>query len=69
MKIKYLGCILEDKKLVQAVRNQVPFLINYPNSQASKDINLIASKLSGAEIDSKKSSIQDLFKKIFNTFS
>ncbi|AZV55976.1 MinD/ParA family protein [Clostridium sp. AWRP] len=67
--IKYLGCILEDKKLVQAVRNQVPFLINYPNSQASKDINLIASKLSGTEIDIRKSSIQDLFKKIFNTFS
>ncbi|QXE20289.1 MinD/ParA family protein [Clostridium sp. 001] len=69
VEMKYLGCILEDKKLVQAVRNQVPFLINYPNSQASKDINLIASKLSGAEIDSRKSSIQDLFKKIFNTFS
>ncbi len=69
IEIKYLGCMLEDKKLVQAVKNQVPFLINYPNSQASKDINLIASKLSGTEIHSRKSSIQDLFKKIFNTFS
>lgn len=69
VEVKYLGCILEDKKLVQAVRNQVPFLINYPNSQASKNVNLIANKLLGIEINVRKSNIQDLFKKIFSTFS
>lgn len=69
IKLEYLGCMSEDKRLVQAVRSQNPFLISYPNSDVAKDINSIANKIAGLEVNKKEGSIQDLFKKIFNIFS
>ncbi|MBP2031395.1 flagellar biosynthesis protein FlhG [Clostridium algifaecis] len=67
--LNYLGYILEDKKITQAVKNQVPFVINYPTSYASKNVNYMAQKLLGAENIKKQNGIQDLFKKIFDIFS
>jgi flagellar biosynthesis protein FlhG len=67
--LQYLGSISDDKKLVQAVRKQEPFVIRYPSSDAAKDINSIADKIIGLEVNKKGSSVQDLFRKIFNIFS
>lgn len=67
--LQYLGYLSDDKKLVQAVRKQQPFLISYPNSDVAKDLNYIAGKIIGLETDKKGSSVQDFFKKIFNIFS
>lgn len=67
--LQYLGYLSDDKKLVQAVRKQQPFLISYPNSDVAKDLNYIADKIIGLETYKKESSIQDFFKKIFNIFS
>ncbi len=67
--LQYLGYLSDDKKLVQAVRKQQPFLISYPNSDVAKDLNYIAGKIIGLETDKTESSIQDFFKKIFNIFS
>ncbi|WP_368487886.1 MinD/ParA family protein [Clostridium sp. BJN0013] len=69
IKLEYVGCISDDKNLIQAVRNQIPLLINYPNSEASKDINFIANKLAGVKNPEIKASIQSLFNKIFDIFS
>lgn len=66
--VEYLGCILEDKKLVQSVRQQKPFVILYPNCDASKDIEKIASKLLGQEADSSDGA-KGMFKRLFNIFS
>lgn len=66
--IEYLGCILEDKKLVQSVRQQKPFIILYPNCDASIDIENIAMKLMGQEISSLNGA-KGLFKRLFNIFS
>ena len=66
--IEYLGCILEDKKLVQSVRQQKPFVVLYPNCDASKDIENIAMKLIGQEIKSVNGA-KGLFKRLFNIFS
>jgi len=66
--IEYLGCILEDRKLVQSVRQQKPFIILYPNCDASRDIETIAMKLIGQEIDSLNGA-KGLFKRLFNIFS
>jgi flagellar biosynthesis protein FlhG len=65
--IEYLGCILEDKKLVQSVRQQKPFIVLYPNCDASKDIEKIAMKLMGQEINSSDGA-RGLFKRLFNIF-
>lgn len=65
--VEYIGSVSEDKKLVQAVRSQKPFVISSPNCEAAEDILKIANKLQG--IESKGTSVQGLFKKIFNIFS
>lgn len=67
--VNYLGIIYEDRKLIMAVREQEPFVLSYPNSEASKCINSIADKLVGNEIYEKGSGAQSLFKKLFNIFS
>ncbi len=66
--VEYLGCILEDKKLVQSVRQQKPFVILYPNCDASRDIEKIASKLLGQEVDLSDGA-RGMFKRLFNIFS
>jgi flagellar biosynthesis protein FlhG len=66
--IEYLGCILEDKKLVQSVRQQKPFVVLYPNCDAAKDIENIAMKLIGQEVSSLEGA-KGLFKRLFNIFS
>jgi flagellar biosynthesis protein FlhG len=67
--LQYLGNMCEDKKLIQAVRKQEPFIISYPNANITRDLNNIAAKIIGLETNFKGSSVQDLFKKIFNIFS
>lgn len=66
--ISYLGCILDDRKLVQSVRAQKPFVILYPNCSASKDVENIAIKIIG-EKASASNGATGVFKKLFNIFS
>jgi flagellar biosynthesis protein FlhG len=67
IEVDYIGSVAEDKKLVQAVRSQKPFVIDSPNCEASQDILKISNKLLG--IESSGTGVQGLFKKIFNIFS
>lgn len=69
VEMEYLGMVSEDKKLVQSVRAQEPFVISYPNCDASKDIEKIATKLIGDGNSSSGLGVQGLFKKIFSIFS
>lgn len=66
--IDYLGCILDDRKLVESVRAQKPFVLLYPNCDAAKNIEEIAKKIIG-ECESSSEGVKGLFKKIFNVFS
>ena len=68
IEIEYLGCILEDKKLVQSVRQQKPFMVLYPNCDAAKGIEDISLKLVGQELNSSNGA-KGLFKRLFNIFS
>lgn len=68
--LQYLGSIKEDRKLIQAVRQQKPFVINYPNCEAAADIRKVALKLCGSGGgNEKRTGIQGLFKKIFGVFT
>ena len=70
MKIEYLGNISEDKRLVQAVREQKPLVLNHPNCEAAKDISKIANILiNETEDEVTKNNVQGLFKKIFSLFT
>lgn len=68
IEIEYLGCILEDKKLVQSVRQQKPFMVLYPSCDAAKGIEDISLKLVGQELSSSNGA-KGLFKRLFNIFS
>lgn len=68
VEVSYLGCILEDRKLVQGVRDQVPFVLSYPNSDAAKGIEEISKSLLGEETNDRIGA-HGLFKKLFNIFS
>lgn len=68
IKIEYLGYILDDRKLVQSVRAQKPFVILYPNCDASKNIEDIAMKILGQD-SVNTGGAKKLFKKLLNLFS
>lgn len=64
----YLGKIAEDRKVVEAVRNQEPFIAKYPDCSASCDISDIASKITGIYNIDNGEGLKSLFKKLFNIF-
>ncbi|GEQ23299.1 site-determining protein [Clostridium butyricum] len=68
IKIEYLGYILDDRKLVQSVRAQKPFVNLYPNCDASKNIEDIAMKILGQD-SVNTGGAKKLFKKLLNLFS
>lgn len=69
IKLNFLGMVSEDVKLVKSVRTQKPLCINYPNSEAARDIENIAKKLEGLVLREHNLGVQRLFKKIFSIFS
>ncbi len=69
IQLEFLGFISEDKKISQSVRKQEPFIIGYPNSTASKDVDAIAEKIAGNSEEYDGYSVQNLFRKIFSLFS
>ncbi len=55
MPLECLGYIYEDRSLMQAVRRQIPFLVLYPETAASKCVVAIADNLlSGSQVRVKK---------------
>lgn len=69
MNLEYLGFINDDKKLVQAVRQQQPMVMLFPNSNASRNIYDIALTLVGNSSERRGMGVQKLFDKIFSIFS
>ena len=67
--VKFLGYIYEDKKLTMAVRNQIPFVIGYPNCDASRCIENISNNILNYKKDKLNIGAKGLFKKLFNIFS
>ncbi len=45
LKVSALGLILEDSKMMEAIRLQEPFLRKFPDSQVAKCFHMIASRL------------------------
>lgn len=62
--IKYLGYIVDDEKVGQAVRQQKPFTEIYPKTGASLCINKISAELLGSDTKSTNTSIKEYFNKL-----
>lgn len=70
MDLDFYGMVSEDSKVAEAVKEQTPFIISYPNSAASRDISRIARKLNGEYTDEKvKLGFDNFLRKILNVFS
>lgn len=70
--LEYLGSVYEDKKLIQAVKTQQPFVIAFPNCEAAKGLENIANKIIGNTDKAQVVEvlgIKGLFRKILNNFS
>ncbi|WP_244834850.1 MinD/ParA family protein [Clostridium sp. BJN0001] len=68
IKVNYLGAISDDKKLVMSVRAQRPFIMSYPQCEASKDIDNISNKILGLQSENTQGA-RGVFRKLFNIFS
>lgn len=62
--INYLGYIIDDEKVGQAVLQQKPFTELYPKAGASLCINKISSELLGSEVKNNNTSIKEYFSKL-----
>ncbi|AYD40669.1 MinD/ParA family protein [Clostridium fermenticellae] len=69
IKLNYLGNMSDDKKVSQSVRMQQPFLVKYPYAKVSLDLENIANKIMGHSGNKKGTTVQGLFRKLFNIFS
>ena len=69
MDLDYFGMISEDSRVGNAVKEQSPFIISYPNSAASKDILQIAMKITGQNTETNKLGFDSFLRKIFSVFS
>jgi flagellar biosynthesis protein FlhG len=65
-KVDYLGYVCDDSRVMRSVRNQVPFIIEYPNCEASLCIKNICSELVGDNEKSKNSSIGDFISRLLH---
>lgn len=66
--LESIGFIYEDSNVKKSVKNQVPFLVGYPNSLASKGVELIAYNLNNnSNYTQPSGGFSQFIKKIFKT--
>ncbi len=68
-KIENLGYIQNSKQVVEAVKNQHPFISLYPNSSIAKSVNSIAIKIIGSPIEDENSNFQNFIGKFKGFFA
>lgn len=65
--LESIGFIYEDSNVKKSIKNQIPFIIGYPNSLASKGVELVASNLeSKNNYSSNGNGFSRFLKKVFN---
>jgi flagellar biosynthesis protein FlhG len=69
VKVDSAGYIFEDEYVSKSIRQQKPFVLEYPKSKASACIQLIAGKLINQKIDDSKDGpgFGKFFQKLFNS--
>lgn len=68
--LESIGFLYEDQNVKKSVRNQVPFLLGYPNSLASKGVELIAYNINNnSNYAQPVGGFSRFIKKIFKTKS
>lgn len=63
--LNFLGYIVDDNRVGQAIKRQVPFIKEYPNSEISLCINKIVSNVLGEKTQTKHNSFKEYLTKLF----
>ncbi|KAB3535863.1 MinD/ParA family protein [Alkaliphilus pronyensis] len=67
--IEKLGFISDDVVVTKSVKLQTPFILQYPNSTVSKNVELIAAKLINDNVKTEESiTTKGFFSKVINLF-
>lgn len=62
----YLGSIAEDLSVQKAVKKQKPYIVEFENCTASKDIIILAQKITGKDTTKEKKGILNIFNGFFS---
>ncbi len=66
IKVENLGFIYDDPMVAKSVRNQKPFIVNYPSSKASGCVRVISDKIANREsMPENNSGLSGFFKNLF----
>ncbi len=66
LKVKKLGYILEDVNVINSIRQQKPFSINYPKTAASKCVELMARTIDGdGSVEKQDDTFGGFIKRLF----
>ncbi|WP_026476020.1 MinD/ParA family protein [Alkaliphilus transvaalensis] len=69
VKLEKLGYLMEDVHVSRSVKLQQPFVIQFPNSPVSKNIELIANKLTNDQIENDvEQTTKGFFNKVISLF-
>lgn len=63
--LNFLGYLIEDNRVGQAIKKQLPYFREYPNCDLSLSLKYIAAKILGENKINKNKSIKDYFLKLF----
>lgn len=63
--LNFLGYLIEDNRVGQAIKKQIPYFREYPNCDLSLSLKMIASRILGENKNNKNKSIKDYFLKLF----
>ncbi|MFA5536024.1 MAG: MinD/ParA family protein [Bacillota bacterium] len=66
--LQNLGFVREDRLMIKAVKEQVPFIVRYPLSDAAEDIKELAARILNVEIE-KPLGAQRFFNRLQRLFS
>lgn len=64
-----MGYVLDDSRVVRAIMNQTPFVVEYPQCLASKCIYTIADEMIGQKVEKNRiKSIQQVYNRLIKVF-
>lgn len=66
--VEYIGYLLDEQQVNRAVGQQVPFLLSYPSSMASRSIKRIANILAGEVPQDAAAGIRGFFSRVYQFF-
>ena len=66
VRLEHLGIVCDDRQVLQAVRQQVPFFLAYPNGVATQNLRSIAAQLQQEKVMVSQKGARGFFRKFLD---